>query len=273
MTIQPPDQKTDPRALRDMAVDLAQQAGALITDMRSAAIADVDTKSSVVDVVTAGDKAAEKLITDALAVERPDDALLGEEGANKSGTSGLRWIIDPIDGTTNYLYGLPGYTVSIAVSDGDHMVAGAVYDPGNGLMFAAARGQGAFVNGEPINCSTKGELSTALVATGFGYTADRRHGQAKVLTHILPQVRDIRRSGSAALDLCLVASGLVDAYYERGLNLWDLAAGWLIAVEAGALVEDLHGGLPNSEFVLAAGPKLFVLLGDQLRKVEADQGY
>ncbi len=265
--------KPSPGQLRDIAVDLAREAGGLITTMRSSAIAEVDTKSSVADVVTAGDKAAEKMITLALASARPDDAILGEEGADKPGTSGLRWIIDPIDGTTNYLYGLPGYTVSIAVSDGDHMVAGAVYDPGNDLMFAASRDEGATLNGSRISCTAKADLATALIATGFGYGAERRSGQARVLSHVLPQIRDIRRSGSAALDLCLVASGLVDGYYERGLNLWDLAAGWLIANEAGAVVGDLAGSLPSSEFVLAAGPELFDLLGDQLRSVSADSGY
>jgi myo-inositol-1(or 4)-monophosphatase len=153
------------------------------------------------------------------------------------------------------------------------MVAGAVYDPGNDLMFSAARGEGAHANGEQINCSAKDELTTALVATGFGYSPDRRAGQARVLSHVLPQIRDIRRSGSAALDLCLVASGQVDAYYERGLNPWDLAAGWLIAAEAGARVSDLRGGFPSQEFVLATGPKLFDLLASQLLEVEADNGY
>jgi myo-inositol-1(or 4)-monophosphatase len=259
--------------LGDLAVAWAREAGEMVLDMREDAIADVDTKSSVADVVTAGDKAAEKLITDAIDSARPDDAILGEEGADKSGTSGLRWIIDPIDGTTNYLYGLPGYTVSIAVEDAGEMLAGAVYDPGNDLMFSAARGEGAFLNGQLIHCSAKNEMATALVATGFGYSADRRKGQADVLVEILPQVRDIRRSGSAALDLCLVASGSVDAYYERGLNPWDLAAGWLIASEAGATVQDLRGNNPSAEFVLASGPELFALLGEQLRNAEADQRF
>lgn len=259
--------------LKDLAVNWARQAGELVLDIRQEAIADVDTKSSVADVVTAGDKAAEKLITDAIDLARPLDAILGEEGADKAGTSGFRWIIDPIDGTTNYLYGLPGYTVSIAVEEAGEMLAGAVYDPGNDLMYSAARGQGAFLNGESIHCSLKKELATALVATGFGYSAERRKGQADVLVEILPLVRDIRRSGSAALDLCLVASGSVDAYYERGLNPWDLAAGWLIAGEAGATVEDLRGNDPSAEFVLAAGSDLFTLLGDELRNAKADRRF
>lgn len=262
-----------PAELMDLAVEWAREAGDLVREIRDEAIAETETKSSVADVVTAGDKAAEKLITDAIDARRPDDAILGEEGADKEGTSGLRWIIDPIDGTTNYLYGLPGYTVSIAVAQDDVMVAGAVYDPSNDLMFAAAQKCGASVNGDSITCSQKDELATALVATGFGYDADRRKGQAEVLVQVLPQVRDIRRSGSAALDLCLVALGAVDAYYERGLNPWDLAAGWLIAKEAGASVEDLRGGDPTAEFVIAAGPKLFGLLGDVLREAEADRGY
>ena len=259
--------------LRKLAVNWARQAGELARDMRDSAIADVDTKSSVADVVTAGDKAAEKLITDAIDIARPDDAILGEEGADKDGTSGLRWILDPIDGTTNYLYGLAGYTVSIAVEQGDEILAGAVYDPGNDVMYSAAKGEGAFSNSEPIECSAKDELATALVATGFGYAPERRRGQAEVLLEILPLVRDIRRSGSAALDLCLVASGSVDAYYERGLNPWDLAAGWIIASEAGALVHDLQGGAPSDEFVLAAGPALFQILGDALKRAQADKRF
>lgn len=262
-----------PGELRDLAIGWARHAGDLVMEIRDEAIASVDNKSSVADVVTAGDKAAEKWITNAIDVARPDDAILGEEGADKEGSSGLRWIIDPIDGTTNYLYGLPGYTVSIAVGIGDDMLAGAVYDPGNNKMFSAAKNEGAQADGQAIRCSTKGDLASSLVATGFGYTAERRRGQAEVLVEILPQVRDIRRSGSAALDLCLVAAGNVDAYYERGLNLWDLAAGWLIASEAGVTVEDLRGGIPSSEFVLAAGPQLFPLLGNALRLIGADQRF
>jgi myo-inositol-1(or 4)-monophosphatase len=212
----------------------------------------IDNKSTATDHVTEMDREAEQLIVERLLAARPDDGVMGEEGADRPGTSGVRWIIDPIDGTTNYVYGFPAFAVSIAARAGDEVVAGAVVDVSADDVYTAHRGGGATRNGEPIRCSAAADLGTALVATGFSYEAARRERQARVLTTVLPRVRDIRRMGAAALDLCAVASGRVDAYYERGLGAWDFAAGALIAAEAGALVRDLNGGAPSPAFVLAA---------------------
>lgn len=254
--------------LRDLAAALAVEAGELIESMRTEVDMTGDTKSSATDVVTAADKASEAFIMERLLAARPDDSILGEEGGDVHGTSGVRWLIDPIDGTTNYVYDIPAYSVSIAAEFQGEMVAGVVYEPKSNTCYDAAIGDGARRNGQPISCTDKDELATALVATGFGYSPERRAGQAGVLVSLLPDVRDIRRFGSAALDLCAVADGRVDAYYEKGLNPWDLAAGWLIATEAGALAGDLRGGPPSPDFVIAAGPGLFDLLRDRL----ADQG-
>jgi fructose-1,6-bisphosphatase/inositol monophosphatase family enzyme len=211
-------------------------------------------------MVTEMDRASEALIVAGIEAARPDDGIVGEEGADREGTSGVRWLVDPIDGTTNYLYGFPGFAVSIAAEiDGD-VAVGVVHDPLHRDVFTAARGRGARRNGEAIAVSTNADLSTALVGTGFSYDRDRRARQAAVLTEILPRVRDIRRMGAAAVDLCSVACGRLDAYYERGLAPWDLAAGALVAREAGALVGDLAGGPGAHEFVLASAPELFVPL-------------
>ncbi len=267
-------------ALLHLASGLAVEAGELIEEMRASLEGstgqgltggDLETKSSVVDVVTPADKAAEKLIIDGLESARPDDAILGEEGSDRLGTTGVRWLVDPIDGTTNYVYDLPAYTVSVGAELDGVMVVGAVYEPKGNTLYAARLGGGATRNGQPIRCTGKADLETALIATGFGYLADRRQGQAEVLLEVIPAVRDIRRFGSAALDLCLVAAGQVDGYFERGLNPWDLAAGAIIASEAGASVGDLRGGPPSPDYTLAAPPPLFELLRDLLVGLDADQ--
>jgi myo-inositol-1(or 4)-monophosphatase len=197
---------------------------------------------------------------------------VGEEGTDHPGRSGYRWFIDPIDGTVNYLYGIPAYSVSIGVgTDDDGMLAGVVYNPVTDELFRAERGAGATLNGEPIRVSATTELSQALVATGFGYAAGRRRAQAAVMAQLLPEIRDIRRFGSAALDLCAVACGRLDGYYEAGLNSWDYAAGWLVATEAGAVVDDLAGGAPSSTFTLAAAPGVHEALGARLRELEAER--
>jgi myo-inositol-1(or 4)-monophosphatase len=243
--------------LLDLAVRLAADAAALLVDGLSLQRAEVTTKSTPTDMVTEMDRASEALIASGIHAARPDDAIVGEEGADRSGTSGVRWLVDPVDGTTNYLYGHPGFAVSIAAElDGD-VVAGVVHDPLHGEVFTAARGRGARRNGVPIAASTCTDLSTALVGTGFSYERERRHRQAQVLVEVLPRVRDIRRMGAAAVDLCSVGCGRLDAYYERGLGPWDLAAGVLVAQEAGAAVGDLRGGPASGEFVLAAAPGLF----------------
>jgi fructose-1,6-bisphosphatase/inositol monophosphatase family enzyme len=240
-----------------VATGLAADAGALLLDGLERPRTDVGTKSSSTDMVTEVDRASEQLIVAGLRAARPDDALLGEEGTTSAGTSGVRWVIDPLDGTTNYLYGLAGFAVSIAAEVDGEAAVGVVHDPLHGDVFTAVRGRGAHRNGQELHVSGAGDVRDALVATGFAYDPDRRRKQAAVLTEVLPRIRDIRRGGAAAVDLCSVACGRVDAFYERGLGPWDFAAGALIAQEAGAVVGDLEGGPPTGSFVLAAPVALF----------------
>lgn len=202
-------------------------------------------------MVSNADRDAEAVIRDLLDRERPDDGLLAEEGSHADSASGRRWVVDPLDGTTNYLYRFPAWVVSVALEDRDGAAVGVVFDPLHGEAFAAVRGEGALLNGEPIAVSGTETLATALIATGFGYDPDRRAQQAEALSEVLPRARDVRRAGAAALDLCMVACGRVDGYYERGLNAWDWAAGALIAAEAGAAVRHLPGEPPG---LLAATP-------------------
>jgi fructose-1,6-bisphosphatase/inositol monophosphatase family enzyme len=248
----------DLAVLRSLAEDLARRAGAgALEGRRSLGVGQPvthDTKSSPTDPVTEYDRAAEQLIVDALRSRRPHDAIVGEEGADDAGTSGLEWHIDPIDGTANFVYDLPSWCTSIAVVDAHGPLAGAVYVPVADELFSAARGSGATLNGVSIECSSVVELSRALVGTGFSYSAERRAEQARRLSRLLPEVRDVRRLGSAAIDLCFVACGRLDAYYEEYLNSWDLAAGVLIAQEAGAITSDLNGGPAGSAVTVAAAP-------------------
>jgi myo-inositol-1(or 4)-monophosphatase len=225
----------DPHELRDLCAEAAERAAALVLDQRVDGLV-TEAKSSGSDLVTAVDRAAEAVIVDTILGRRPDDGLLGEEGASRPGTSGVRWIIDPIDGTTNFVLGHPGYSVSIAAEVDGTVVAGAVADPVHGDLYEALVDGGARCNGRPMRVRATERLERAVVATGFSYLAHRRRNQAQVLTTVLPEIADIRRMGSAALDLCSVGVGRVDAYYELGLNEWDLAAGALIAAEAGATV-------------------------------------
>ena len=244
----------------------------------------VATKSSPTDVVTDADRAAEELIRERIGAARPGDRILGEEGGETSagddagggGPGRVRWIVDPLDGTVNYLYGRPDWAVSIAAELDGTVVAGAVFVPRREELFSAAAGSGAWLtaNGEPavrLACNTGVPLEAALVATGFGYAAGRRLVQAEVLRVVLPRVRDIRRGGSAAVDLCSVASGTADAYYERGVNLWDIAAGGLIAAESGALVAGLRGRPPGASMTIAAAPGLLRDLHDLLAATDAER--
>jgi myo-inositol-1(or 4)-monophosphatase len=225
-------------------------------------------------MVTEHDRASETLIVSAIRAARPDDAIIGEEGTADEGTSGVHWLIDPIDGTTNFLYGLPGYAVSIAAADAAGTLAGAVYVPATDELFSAARGQGATLNGASIDCSSTQDLAQALLATGFSYQADRRRAHMRRLQHVIGEVRDIRRFGAAAPDLCYVAAGRVDAYFEEHLGPWDLAAGELIAREAGCISGDLAGGPVHPAQVLVANPGLFeplrALLNEADRRVAAE---
>jgi len=214
----------------------------------------VGSKSSVTDLVSDADRDSEALIRDMLARERPEDGLLAEEGTSASGESGRRWVFDPLDGTVSYLYGYPHWCVSVALEDTQGTAVGVVYDPNREELFAAERGAGATLAGDPIGVRENPPLAEALIATGFAYDPVRRAEQAEVVRRLLPAVRDIRRAGSAALDLAWLAAGRLDGYYERGLNDWDWAAGSLLVREAGGTVEDLAG----EPFGLIAGPAALI---------------
>nr|WP_323450880.1 inositol monophosphatase family protein [Streptomyces sp. YSPA8] len=246
-----------PAELLALALEAAGRAGALLRDGRPDDLAVAATKSSPIDVVTEMDIAAEKLITGFLAEHRPDDGLLGEEGAASEGRSGVRWVIDPLDGTVNYLYGLPTWAVSIAAEYRGEAVAGVVGIPMRGETFHAVRGGGAYCGDRRVRCRPPAPMDQSLVSTGFNYVETVRTHQAAVAHRLIPRLRDIRRSGSAAVDLCDVAAGRLDGYYERGLNPWDLAAGDLIAREAGALTGGRPGLAPSHELAVAATPALF----------------
>jgi myo-inositol-1(or 4)-monophosphatase len=255
-----------------LAAGVARQAAARLRDGRDGMSERVDTKSSPTDVVTAMDRAAEEFIATRLLAARPDDGLLGEEGGQpREGSSGVRWIVDPIDGTVNYLYRLPQWSVCIAAEVGGRILAGVVHDGARDESWQAVLGAGATRDGRPVHCSTVTELSGALVGTGFGYDAAHRARQARVLAEVLPLVRDIRRLGSAALDLCNVAAGVLDAYYEQGLQPWDLAAGGLVAAEAGCRVAGLGGAPAGERLVIAAPPALFDPLEGLLAGLRADR--
>ena len=227
--------------LLDLARTVAMEAAELVRTMRTGGVEVSDTKSSPVDIVTKADKAAESLIFERLMAARPGDGFLGEEGASSDSSSGVTWIVDPIDGTVNFLYGLPQYAVSIAASERGEIVAGVVLNVETGECFAASLGGGATCNGRPLRVREVVPMSQRLVLTGFSYVTDVRLRQAAAVGALLGGVRDIRRLGSAALDLCAIAAGRADAYVEEGLNAWDMAAGGLVATEAGARLETRPG--------------------------------
>jgi myo-inositol-1(or 4)-monophosphatase len=259
--------------LRALAADLATRAGALALEGRrrlgvGQPIAH-DTKSTPSDPVTEFDRAAEAVIVETLRVRRPDDSIVGEEGAGHTGSSGLEWHVDPIDGTVNFVYGLPAWCTSVAVVDEHGPLAGAVFVPVTDELFCAARGGGATLNGTPIRCSSASTLAMSLIGTGFNYSPATRERQARRLAALLPRVRDVRRYGSAALDLCMVACGRLDAYYEEYLNSWDLAAGVLIASEAGAVTSNFGDGVADAHATVAAAPAIHRALLDQIMTLDA----
>jgi myo-inositol-1(or 4)-monophosphatase len=290
----------DLHGLLALAESAAAGAASMLAARRSAGRPGVvATKSSPTDVVTEADRAAETMITARILGERPGDLILGEEGglhggkASSSspgdatgageatvygGTGGpaVRWIVDPLDGTVNYVYGLPDFAVSIAAEVNGTIAAAVVHVPERAEVYTAIAGQGAWLRaaGRPpvrLRCNQDVHLARALVATGFGYSASRRKTQGEVVAAMLPLVRDIRRAGSAAVDLCSVAAGRVDAYYERGVNYWDFAAGGLVATEAGAVLGGLSGKPPGSALTIAAPQPLFTELHDQLAKLNPER--
>lgn len=255
-----------------IAMAIANGTGKLLLDRPDDL--EVQTKSTATDVVTLMDKRAEAFIVSELGIHRPNDSILGEEGANQTGTSGLRWVIDPIDGTVNYLHKVPHWCVSIGLIEQNtgEALSGVVYVPVLDSMYISSRGLGAWVieQGMPrrVQVSDCTDLSKALMGTGFGYSSTRRASQARVLQQVLPKVADIRRLGSCAVDLCLVADGVLDGYYERGVNAWDHAAGELIAREAGAISSGLFGKPIGNDMIVVANPAIH---GDLVAILEANQ--
>jgi myo-inositol-1(or 4)-monophosphatase len=260
--------------LLSIARTIALEAGALAALRREEGVTVAASKSTPVDIVTEADRETERLIRSRLADARPDDGILGEEGATTSGGSGLNWIVDPIDGTVNFLYGIPHYAVSIAVVEGDPDpltwtgIAGAVFNPASGELYTATVGGGAFLGERRIAVAPSVPLSQALVGTGFAYDSGVRGQQGALVASLLPSVRDIRRLGTASLDLCFVASGRLNAYFERTLSPWDHAAGAIIAREAGATVKGLGDAAPSRDFILAAEPGVATALEAALDAVQ-----
>lgn len=256
--------------LLGIARSIALDAGELAARRRREGVEVAATKSTIVDIVTEADREVERLIRARLADARPDDAILGEEGGSSGGTSGLTWVVDPIDGTVNYLYGIPHYAVSIAVVEGDpdpltwSAVAGCVHNPATGETFTGLRDGGAYAGDRRLQVAPAVSLDQALVATGFAYASETRGEQGALIAKLLPHIRDIRRQGTASLDLCFVADARYNAYFERTLSPWDHAAGALIAREAGARVTGRDGAAPSRDFVLAAEPSVASALEELL---------
>src|SRR5271165_3955520 len=276
----------DAEALLRIAVAAAAEAGRLLASWRGDERPEVvETKSSPTDVVTEMDRRSEALITSRIRADRPGDAVLGEEGGQTAGGPAggsdggrpgrVRWVVDPLDGTVNYLYGLSDWAVSIAAEVDGTVVAGVVEVPRHGETFTAVAGQGAWLHrGEArvaLHCTSDVPLGQALVGTGFGYDSKRRRVQGEVIAALLPYIRDIRRGGSAAVDLCSVAAGRLDAFFERGLNYWDFAAGGLIAREAGATVGGLAGRTESTSMTVAAGLGLYLQLDNFLTRLNPER--
>nr|WP_225951145.1 inositol monophosphatase family protein [Mycobacterium sp. OAS707] len=268
---------TDPVLLREIAEQLATEAAEFVLRRRVEVFgsprpgggATVRAKSTPTDPVTVVDTETERLLRDRLAELRPGEAILGEEEGGPTGRDGLTWVLDPIDGTVNFVYGIENYAVSVAVQRGGVSLAGAVANVPAGLLYSAALGHGAHVRRDGVATSLRSsaavELSMSLVGTGFSYSREERARQAEILTGLLPAVRDVRRIGSAALDLCMVAAGALDAYYEDGVHVWDWAAGALIAAEAGATLR-LPAADRTAGRIMAAAPGIAEALADTLRR-------
>ena len=242
--------------LLELAEKLGAEAAALL--MKRPPAFEISSKSTAIDIATQMDVAAEKFIVDSILAARPDDGIIGEEGSERPSNSGITWVIDPLDGTVNYVYGLPGWNVSIAAKDIDGPIVGVVTAPTINSTWKATRGGGSFYNGHKISCNDPIELDRALIATGFQYDVANRVSQMDDLAKLVPIARDVRRNGAAAVDFCHVAMGAIDGFYESGLKEWDWAAGGLIAQEAGAIFTQ-HGSAPLQTSIVA-GPSLHASL-------------
>ncbi len=260
---------TDPSRLSDYAAHLATGAGELVRDAAGRALS-IGSKSTTTDLVTDSDRAAERWLIERIAVDRPADAVLGEEGGGRPGSSGVRWVLDPIDGTVNFVLGLPQYAVSVAAEVDGTVVAGAVCNPASGELFRAELGGGAYLGDERLRGPRDVPLAAAVIGTGFSYDRERRARQGEVAAQLLRVVGDIRRLGASSLDLCAVACGRLDGYYEAGLSPWDYAAGALIAGEAGCELSGLRGRPVSSAMAVAAGPLLAADLFAVLEQLGAD---
>jgi myo-inositol-1(or 4)-monophosphatase len=244
---------------RDLAEQAARAAGDVLLSYYGREPEGLGSKTSVTDPVSDADREAERVIRELLTRERPDDGLVGEEGSRSPSANDRTWIVDPLDGTVNFLYGLRTWGVSIALQDQDGLALGVVHNPVDDECFTAQRGEGAAMNGTAIHVTKCAHLGQAMVGTGFSYEAPRRAEQAQLLVELLPRVRDIRRPGAAALDLAYVAAGRLDAFYERGLKPWDQAAGILLVREAGGVLAEMDGE-PRGVVAAATGDLLEELL-------------
>jgi myo-inositol-1(or 4)-monophosphatase len=254
--VEPTSSVAEPNSLVEIAHVAARAAGALLLERFGSAATGVSSKSTPTDPVSDADRDSEALIAELLRSRRPGDGIVTEEGVGNQQGSALTWVVDPLDGTVNFLFGIPSWSVSIAAEDDQGAVVGVVFDPNRDEMFSASRGGGARLNGVPIQVSARSDLSQALVGTGFSYDSRARATQAAVVSALLPKVRDIRRVGSAALDLAAVACGRLDAFYEAPMEWWDKAAGVLLVREAGGVVSELSAPLDLSPGVVAGPPEL-----------------
>jgi myo-inositol-1(or 4)-monophosphatase len=261
--------RAEPAELAEFAVALAEGAGRLVQAGRLGGLA-VGTKSTATDLVTEVDRRSERWLVEHILARRPEDAILGEEGGERAGRSGVRWVLDPIDGTVNFVRGLPHYAVSVAAEVEGVAVAGAVCNPAAGETFRAWRGGGAYLGSTRLTGSGATELATAVIGTGFGYAAAHRARQAEVVAPLLPRIADIRRFGASSLDICYVAAGRLDGFFEAALNVWDYAAASLVATEAGCVTSGLHGRPVSSQLFAVAGPDLAAALFSALESVGAD---
>lgn len=258
--------------LLNLAVRTARAAGELLRERFYGPARGVSSKSTPTDLVSDADRASEELLVSLISAERPDDGFLTEESPGKGSSSGLRWVLDPLDATVNFLFRIPWWCVSVAVEDEDGALAGAIFNPNADEMFSGLRGEGAWMNGSAIRVSDRRDISTALIGTGFSYEPGAREDQAEIARRLLPTARDIRRMGSAALDLAHLACGRLDGFYEAPLEQWDKAAGLLMVREAGGVVTELAGPRGLTDGVIASGPKLHSeLVGLVLGRGGADE--
>jgi myo-inositol-1(or 4)-monophosphatase len=263
------DVAAGPAQLEQLAVQLAEGAAAVVEAGRGGAV-EVDAKSTATDLVTEVDRATEQWLVERIHSMRPGDAVLGEEGGDRAGSSGVRWLLDPIDGTVNFVLGLPQYAVSVAAEVDGEVVAAAVCNPATGETFRASHGGGSFLGTRRLTGPRPVPLDKAVIGTGFGYDAALRARQAGVLVPLLPAVADVRRLGAASLDLCFLAAGRLDGYFEVALNVWDYAAGGLVAIEAGCVVSGLRGQPASTDCYAAAGPGLATEFFALLESLDAD---